>query len=162
MIKELQKDSVESRQSQQKELLIGQLKKAPIVQIACEKIGVGRATYYRWRKQSKEFRKASDQALIEGKQLINDMAESQLLSAIRDKNMTSIIFWLKNNKANYSNRIEITTKQSHEQEKLNPKQEQVIKEALRLAALISNEPSISHNEKPKNEDSNNDDKNSKS
>jgi len=75
-----------------KQLLLDQLRKTPIVQIAAEKIGVGRATYYRWRKEDKKFLKDSDQAIFEGNLLINDMAESQLISAIKDKNITSIIF----------------------------------------------------------------------
>ena len=43
-------NTIEKRQSKNKEQLLEILKKTPIVQIACEKAGVGRATYYRWRK----------------------------------------------------------------------------------------------------------------
>jgi len=39
--------TIEKRQSKNKEQLLEILKKTPIVQIACEKAGVGRATYYR-------------------------------------------------------------------------------------------------------------------
>lgn len=126
---------VQRRISKDKELLIEQLTKTPIIQIACEKLGVGRATYYRWRKEDQEFTQKADQALEEGKLLVNDMAESQLLSAIRDQNMTAIIFWLKNNHPTYANRVEITAKLSHQNEKLTEEQEKLISKALQLAAL---------------------------
>src|SRR3990167_8749151 len=100
---------IEKRQTKSKELLLEILKKTPIVQIACEKAGVGRASYYRWRKEDAEFTQQSDQALLDGNLLVNDMAESQLMSAIKDKNMTAIIFWLKHHHPAYLTRVEVTT-----------------------------------------------------
>lgn len=117
-----------------KELLIEQFRKTPIVQVACDKIGIGRATYYRWRKEDKEFTKQADIALEDGSYLINDMAESQLLSAIRDKNLTAIIFWLKNHHSSYASKLEVTGRLSHNYE-LTPEQEESIRKALELADL---------------------------
>lgn len=74
--------SIQDRQEEQKKLLLEQLTKTPIVQIACEKSGVGRATYYRWRKDDPDFAREADASLKEGRLLVNDMAESQLMSAI--------------------------------------------------------------------------------
>ena len=87
--------NADQKRQQQKQALCEQLKKTPIVQLACEKVGVGRATYYRWRKEDEEFSRNADESLCEGVKLMNDMAESQLLSAIKNQNMTAIIFWLK-------------------------------------------------------------------
>lgn len=78
------------------------LKTTPIIQTACQKTGVSRATYYRWRKDSLSFKLKSDFAIKKGTHFINDMAESQLISLIKDKNMTAIIFWLKHHHRNYS------------------------------------------------------------
>jgi len=100
--------SIQDRQEEQKKLLLEQLQKTPIVQIACEKSGVGRATYYRWRNEDPDFAKEADTALKEGRSLVNDMAESQLMSAIRDKNMTAIIYWLKHHHESYTTRVEIS------------------------------------------------------
>jgi ACT domain-containing protein len=58
-----------------RELFLEQLRKNPIVQIACEKVGIGRATFYRWKKKSKTFARAVDEAIIEGRQIVNDLAE---------------------------------------------------------------------------------------
>lgn len=129
-------NTIDKRQTKEKELLLEQFRKTPIVQIACEKLGVGRATYYRWRGEDPEFLKASNKALLEGRLLVNDMAESQLLSAIRDKNMTAIIFWLKNNHPDYRTRVEVMAKTSIADEELTPEQKKLIDNALALAALI--------------------------
>ncbi len=122
--------TVKIRIKKDKELLISQLKKTPIIQIACEKIGIGRATYYRWRKSDKKFSKEADEAILEGTLFINDMAESQLLSAIRDKNMTAIIFWLKHHHPSYETRIELKHAMAGSEEKLTPKQEEIIRQAI--------------------------------
>lgn len=130
-------NTITKRQSKQKELLLEQLKRTPIIQIACEKIGIARATYYRWRKDQK-FASLADSSLGEGNQLINDMAESQLLSSIRDKNLTAIIFWLKNHHSAYATRVELTTNAKIADERLSPEQQELLKKALAMASLIPN------------------------
>jgi len=126
------KTAIQKRQVEEKVLLLEQLKKTPIVQIACEKTGIGRTTYYRWRKEDADFKNEADIALKEGKALVNDMAESQLLGAIRDGHMTGIIFWLKHHHSDYANRVEVTAKLA-EQDPLNSEQESIIRDAIRLA-----------------------------
>ncbi|MFH1601646.1 MAG: phBC6A51 family helix-turn-helix protein [Candidatus Shapirobacteria bacterium] len=127
--------TIAKRQTKNKELILKQLKKTPIVQIACERVGIGRATYYRWRKDDSKFTKASDKALLDGNLLVNDMAESQLMSAIKDKNMTAIIFWLKHHHPAYLTRLEITSTNKTE-EALNPEQHQAVKKALLMAGVV--------------------------
>jgi hypothetical protein len=125
-----------SKPDQLKKLLIEQLKKTPIVQLACEKTGVARSTYYRWKKQNKAFAKEAEEAIIAGELLINDMAEAQLLSAIRDKNLTAIIFWLKHHHHRYATRVEVTAQLKRAPEELTPEQEAVVMRALGMATLI--------------------------
>lgn len=119
------------RQSAQKDLMIEQLKKTPIVQVACEKTGISRATYYRWYKADKKFAKEADEALSEGSSLVNDMAESQLMAAIRDKNMTAIMFWLKHHHELYA--LTMRIKHTVEDDNLTPEQEALVRQALSLA-----------------------------
>ncbi len=124
------------RQKQQKELIIAQLQKAPIIQIACERLGLARTTYYRWRKQDKIFSQQTDEAIAAGELLINDMAESQLLSAIKDKNLTAIIFWLKHHHNRYATKVEVTAQLKRSSEELTPEQEALVMKALKLAAFV--------------------------
>jgi len=120
------------KNNKEKKFLIEQLRKTPIVQFACERSGVSRATYYRWLKQDKEFAKEAETALQEGTSLISDLAESQLLSAIKDRNMTGIIFWLKNHHQAYADKLRVTGKLTTEN-KLSKEQEASIRKALTLA-----------------------------
>lgn len=135
---------VAARQERQKNSLLEQLKKTPVVEIACKKVGVGRSTYYRWRKEDTSFLEATHDALETGCGLINDMAESQLIKAIQDGNMTGIIFWLKNHHQQYTNKLEVTAKVA-ESEALTEEQQAVVKRALTLASLIENEDSSNNN-----------------
>lgn len=118
---------------QSKKVFLSHLQKLPIVQVACEKSGIGRATIYRWRKESKKFKKAMEEALAEGEALVNDMSESQLISLIRDKNYQAISFWLKHRHQKFRDRVEVTAKLER-QDELSPEQEAVVREALRLAS----------------------------
>ncbi len=118
-----------------KDSLLEQLRKTPIVQIACDKAGIGRATYYRWRKEDETFAMAAEQAIHDGLLLVNDMAESQLMASIRDQNMTAIIFWLRHHHPDYTNKLEVTTHLKHLDQGLTPEQQAIVEQALKLAAI---------------------------
>lgn len=120
---------------QDKQLLLSQLRKTPVVQVACEKTNIGRASYYRWRKDDPDFAQSADEALSEGSSLVNDMAESQLVSAIKDKNITAIIFWLKHHHPTYATKVEVTARLKQD-EALTPEQEELVMKALKLASVL--------------------------
>lgn len=119
--------------NKQKQTLIEQLKKTPVVQLACEKLGVSRATFYRWRKEDVAFNKATEEAIGEGSSFINDIAESQLMNAIKDRNMTAIIFWLKAHHPAYGTKIELSGRLTTTEE-LTPEQEDIVRKALEIAS----------------------------
>lgn len=120
-----------------KEVLLEQLRKTPILQIACEKIGISRVTLYRWRAESKEFSAAVDEAMLEGRLLVNDLAESQLIGAIKDRNISAIVTWLKHNHAAYKTRVELEGK-INVIEELSPEQKELVRKALELAGMQLN------------------------
>jgi hypothetical protein len=62
-----------------------------IVSSACKAAGIRRCTYYQWRDRDPEFREACLEAYEERK----DFAESILFEKIREKDTTSVIFYLK-------------------------------------------------------------------
>ena len=101
-------DTILSRKREEKRRLVEQLEKTPIVQVACEKAWVGRATYYRWMKDDKEFAQQAKTAHHRGILLMNDYAESQLLKSVKDGNMTAIIFWLKSRHSAYWSKLELS------------------------------------------------------
>lgn len=114
-----------------KKAIIEQLRKTPIIQIACEKVGLARATFYRWKKEDKKFADKVEQAIEEGSHLINDMAESQLISAIKSNSLSAIIFWLKNHHRSYSPKLEVTTKTTDAP--LTEEQKEIIRKSLSMA-----------------------------
>lgn len=123
--------------TKEKQELLEILRRTPIVQTACQKVGTSRATFYRWKKENKTFSQQADKAILEGSKFINDMAESQLISAIKDKNLTAIIFWLKHHHNKYETRVNVMA-ELKESNPLTKEQEELIKQALQLAALESN------------------------
>lgn len=130
--------STAERTARDKAALIEQLRKTPVIQIACEKAGVSRMTFYRWRKDDGAFAEAADEALTEGKSLVNDLAESQLLSALKSGDPWSIQYWLRHHHAEYSNKLEITAKAT--QESLTPEQQEQMDRALALAGILPQTP----------------------
>lgn len=130
-----------------KQLLLDCLRKTPIIQIACEKSGISRATYYRWRSEDEDFRKASDEAVREGEMFINDMSESQIISLIKEKNWQAIQFWLRNNSPKYADRIKVEANIKQLDEKLTPEQETIIRKALEFISGSDQELSDKKDEK---------------
>jgi len=101
-------NTIDNRIAKDKESLLIQLEKLPIVQVACEKVSVGRATYYRWRKEDPDFMRRSDMAIDTGVSLINDMTESQLLTKIKNGHFPAMVFWLKHRHKSYSTKLELS------------------------------------------------------
>ncbi len=115
-----------------KEALLEQLRKTPIIQIACEKLNISRMSFYRWKQEDKDFAGKVDEALLDGQLLVNDLAESQLISAVKDRNMHAIMAWLKHHHPSYKTRIEIEGELEVIQE-LSPEQQEVVMHAIKLA-----------------------------
>jgi glutaredoxin 2 len=113
----------------EQKVVLEQLRKIPIVQIACERANIGRTTFYRWRKDDPKFKKAAEEAMQDGVDMINDLSESQLIALIKEKNFPAIQLWLRQHHPVYSNRLEVKAKIEAE-DPLTPEQEALIKEAL--------------------------------
>lgn len=75
-----------------KNLLLEQLRKAPIIEAACQKAGISRQTFYRWKTDDLEFAEEIEKATVDGQMFVSDLAESQLISAVRDRNFPAIAY----------------------------------------------------------------------
>lgn len=122
-------------QDKDKKRLIEQLHKMPIVEAACRAISLPRATYYRWRKEDESFADACDETIELSIGRINDLAESQLINAIKDQNMSAITFWLKHHHHRYRNRLEVDARIQAVQQELTPDQIELVSKALQLAGI---------------------------
>lgn len=124
-----------SKKNKIQNLFLEELKKIPIVLVACEKSGVSRNSIYRWKREDKDFSKYMDEALAEGEALVNDMSESQLLTLIKEKNWSAISFWLRHRNPKFKDKIEITSK-TEDSEELTPSQANIVRQALKLAQIL--------------------------
>ncbi len=111
-----------------------ELKKVPIVQVACEKSGISRNTLYRWKRDDPEFAKALEDALADGVAFVNDMSESQLLQLIKDKSFSAVRFWLNKRHPAYKDKLEVINKK--ETDELSPEQADIVRRAFELAQII--------------------------
>ncbi|MBT4209972.1 MAG: hypothetical protein HOE19_03610 [Candidatus Komeilibacteria bacterium] len=125
-----------SKKNRIRDSFLAELKKVPIVQVACEKTGISRNSIYRWKRDDKKFSKAMDEALVEGEDLVNDMSESQLLTLIKEKNFSAIRFWLNHRNPRFRDKVEVTSKFEDSGE-LTPSQTAVVHKALQLADILS-------------------------
>jgi len=74
--------------------LIAELEKTPLVQIACDKVGISRNTFYRWIKEDTEFLARTSEAISLGTGLVNDVAISNVLDGIKRKDPMYTKYWL--------------------------------------------------------------------
>jgi len=124
-------------QTKLKEQFLDQLSKTPIVQIVCEKLSVSRATFYRWKIEDYEFTKKVNEAIFSGRLLVNDLAENQLIRAVKDRNLNAVFYWLRHHHEAYGNKIEIEAKINSLQD-LTEDQRKLIEKALEYADFSLN------------------------
>lgn len=98
---EKRKATISKRQKMQRETLLTELRKNSVMTVACQKAGVPRPTVYRWMNSDPEFMDAVEEAVSEGRDVINDMAESVLIKKIREENLSAVKYWLSHNHERY-------------------------------------------------------------
>lgn len=125
----MKRESTLKRNKTEQKVVLEQLRKIPIVQIACERSNIGRSTYYRWRREDAKFKKATDEAMQDGEEMINDLSESQLITLIKEKNFPAIQLWLRQHHPKYRNKVEVTTR-TEEDEQLTPEEAKLVRNAL--------------------------------
>lgn len=74
--------------------LVEEIEKTPLIQIACDKVGISRNTFYRWMKEDKEFLYRVSEALSLGTGLVHDVAVSNVLEGIKKKDAMYTKYWL--------------------------------------------------------------------
>lgn len=137
-VKSNREKTIAKRVVEDKAKLIEQFKVMPVIQQAVRSAGLGRTTYYDWRKKDAKFAKAADEAIKEGVTFMCEIAETQLLSLIKEKKIEAIRFFLSHRHPAYANRLEIKGSITHEKKPLSSEQKKLVRKALRLASLKKN------------------------
>jgi hypothetical protein len=107
---------IELRQKTQKAIFLDKLKETFVVQLACKKTGIGRSTYYRWLEEDEKFKLDAMVAMQEGKEMVNDLAQSKLIQAIQNNERWAIEMQLKSCKDDYRPKSEATRKSEEKAE----------------------------------------------
>lgn len=131
--------AIEKRIVKEKMNLITHLKKNPGLSIACQNVGIGRRTYYRWRQEDRQFADQVDTAIRDAIALRNDLVESKLLIGIREGDMRAIQFWLRHHHPNYGAKVKIE-RQLANASGLTSEQKEQIRRSLRLSGLDDSLP----------------------
>lgn len=93
--------TVSKRQKLQRETLLSELRKNSVMTVACQKSGIPRPTVYRWLKNDPTFAEAVEEAESEGRDTVNDMAESVVIKKVREENLHAAKYWLSHNNERY-------------------------------------------------------------
>lgn len=131
-------DTIKKRQDRDKQALIEQLCRLPITQVAYEKVGITRMTASRWRKASKKFAEDMDAAMEEGREFINDLAESQVITLIRQGEIKAVRLWLQHNHKRYADKLELTGSAIAERP-MTPVEKALLKQAFKHSSLYVQE-----------------------
>ncbi|MEI6835406.1 MAG: hypothetical protein WCK59_01110 [Candidatus Falkowbacteria bacterium] len=127
--------TIEKRQIEQKKKMIEEIRNVYISSIACQKTGISRATLYRWMIDDYEFGREFKKSQIEGRNTINDLAESKLIGRVKNDDPRATIFWLTHMHPNFINPLLALSEDTRER-KLPP--EYLAKLAKRLAQWKNN------------------------
>ena len=77
-----------------KEQFIKELRKTPIVQAVCNKLDISRNTFYRWKNEYPDFALEANEALFEGEETLNDIAEGNVAKSVAQGDLKSCKWWL--------------------------------------------------------------------
>jgi hypothetical protein len=110
-----------------KNKLIQELEKSGNVYLSCLKVGINKATYYRWLKEDNAFAKKAYQAIRFGRENNCDVAEHSIMLLVKEKNLKASEYILSHNSPRYkpsmsSSKVYLEHKRSSvEPEKSKPK-----------------------------------------
>lgn len=76
-----------------KEKLLKEIEKSGNVYLSCLKIGIDKATFYRWKKE-KDFNKKANEAIKMGRESNCDIAEHALMINVKERKMEAIKYVL--------------------------------------------------------------------
>ncbi|MFA6105346.1 MAG: hypothetical protein WC725_01955 [Patescibacteria group bacterium] len=81
--------------------LLKEIQKNGNVSLSCIRINIDHATYYRWKKEDKEFRKKANEAETIGRKNNCDLAEHALILLVKEKKIEAVKYLLSHNSPRY-------------------------------------------------------------
>lgn len=122
------------------EKIIESLEKTPIMEIACAKLKISRSTLYRWIESEPGFRIKVEEALDIGRSIVTDVAESHIISGVKEGDKAYVKYWLSNNCVRYKKNQPVV---EPEEEDLTDQE----KEDIAKCMMAWSDPKISEDER---------------
>lgn len=91
----------EANRKKLKTRVVDELRINPVVEAACRKSGLPRATFYRWLEDDDSFYSDVELAQAQGRERVNDMAESEVMKGIGRGDFRYVKYWLEHNSRRY-------------------------------------------------------------
>ncbi len=113
--------------------ILEEIEKSGNVYFACTKVGLSRATFYRWKKCDDKFSKSVDRAFHSGRMAMCDVAEHMLMKKVKEGEMKAIVYVLAHNSKIYRPRNSTKVILEHRSDKNNnpPAYERTLEDLLR-------------------------------
>lgn len=86
--------TIDERVAKDKESLLEEIRQNSIIELACKKTGIGRTTFYRWRKEDFNFAVKVSEAIEQGRSVITDMVLSQFIKKIQEGYFPALKSWM--------------------------------------------------------------------
>ena len=125
-----------------KKKLLDEMAKNGNVYLSCNKTGIGKSSYYRWRKEDLEFNHLASEAIRNGIDNNCNIAEHALMLKIKDKDINAIKYQLSHNSPRYMLRHNKTVRIEHvvkRQEVIKNKDNDVFDDILKEIGLLQEE-----------------------
>ncbi len=84
-----------------KEKILKSLSENPFITVACKKAGIARATFYRLKDTDDDFFQEVNKAMSQGRDLICEVAESNLIKRSKEGNVEACKYILRHNSRRY-------------------------------------------------------------
>lgn len=95
------------RSSDEKKKFLEILANTPFINHACKKVGISRATIYRWMHSNYRFKQKVLKAQNSGRENLVELAEVTLVNKVRNGDLAAAKFFLTHNSNRYRNKVQI-------------------------------------------------------
>ncbi|MFA6515323.1 MAG: hypothetical protein WCT42_03610 [Candidatus Paceibacterota bacterium] len=89
------------RTNNEKQRFLETLEEVPLISIAAKRMGISKATIYRWKSRSPNFSEQIEKALAKGRDIVNDSVEGRIITQAKNGDFKSQKLWLENNCSRY-------------------------------------------------------------
>ena len=86
-------------------------------------------------KISKKFASEIEAALNEGREFINDLAESQVITLIQQGDIAAVRLWLQHNSNRYANKLELSGTVTTKDEPMTAAEKILLRKAFKHSSL---------------------------